>query len=105
MDTNNKVDQEMLIDQFLKGDFDAFSELYWQYHKSVYSKAYRLLVSKSEAEEVVLDVFVDLWNHKSLISDIRSFQMQLGSLTDRCIFSLLKRKVNEKVLQLEPEWN
>lgn len=56
-------DVELLL--LLKGDDEpAFEELYLRYDALLYSYAYRKLQNKQEAQDVVQEVFINLWNSR-----------------------------------------
>ena len=50
-----------LIQQIAQQDQVSLSQLYDRYARVVHALAYRLLGSREEAEEVVLDVFAQVW--------------------------------------------
>jgi RNA polymerase sigma-70 factor (family 1) len=51
----------LLIDRIVQQEQSALSELYDRYARVVYSIAYRSLGSVEESEEVVVDVFSQVW--------------------------------------------
>lgn len=50
-----------LLEQVALGDENAFALLYDRYGKSAYSLAYRILKNVQGAEDVVQDVFLNVW--------------------------------------------
>jgi RNA polymerase sigma-70 factor (family 1) len=60
-DCNLKTEDELL--SLLKaGDESAFEQIYLCYDSLLYSYAYRKLQNKQEAQDVVQEVFITLWN-------------------------------------------
>ncbi|NJM75432.1 MAG: sigma-70 family RNA polymerase sigma factor [Acaryochloridaceae cyanobacterium RU_4_10] len=55
------VDDEVLVSRISQGDRAAFSILYDRYSRVLYSFAMKSLNSREESEEVVLDVFSQVW--------------------------------------------
>lgn len=58
-----------LIDLIRSGDEPAFDEAYKRYWKKLYSEAYKRLRNAELCEEVIQDVFADLWikrEHKQI---------------------------------------
>lgn len=55
------VSDDALLSQIAKHDQTALSELYNRYAKIIYSVAFSSLKSVEESEEVVLDVFSQVW--------------------------------------------
>ena len=54
-------DQE-LIERLRRGDKNAFREIYARYSQIVFNLAFRMLRSREEAEEVVQEIFLQVWN-------------------------------------------
>jgi RNA polymerase sigma-70 factor, ECF subfamily len=55
------VDDELLVSKVAQGDRAAFSILYDRYAQILYSFSMKSLNSREESEEVVLDVFTQVW--------------------------------------------
>jgi RNA polymerase sigma-70 factor (ECF subfamily) len=59
-----------LLNNLIKGDTNAFEEIYRKYNKKIYAFSLKYLKSKEDAEGVVQDVFLSLWqNCKNLRID------------------------------------
>ena len=59
-DFTKLADDELLV--LLKQDkLSAFKELYGRYWKKLYGEAYKRLKSKESAEEIVQEIFTNLW--------------------------------------------
>ncbi len=62
--------KQNLLSNLMKGDTDAFEEIYMKYNKKIYTFSLKYLKSKEDAEGVVQDVFLSLWqNCKKLRKD------------------------------------
>lgn len=59
--SNRKPDQE-LIEQVTRGDKSAFKEIYSRFSQVTYNLALRMLRDKEDAEEVVQEIFLQIWN-------------------------------------------
>ncbi|TVR13176.1 MAG: RNA polymerase sigma-70 factor [Balneolaceae bacterium] len=67
-------DNQILLAKLRSGSDDAFELIYHQYHKRLYSLAFKYLKSKELSEDAVHDVFVKLWdNRQSVNSDIKNY--------------------------------
>jgi len=53
----------MLVQQLLQRDVDAFEQLYDRHSRIVYTLVLRIVQQASTAEEVVQDVFLQLWRN------------------------------------------
>lgn len=60
------LDDETLLHRIREGQHDAFSELVCRHVKRFYSIAYRILNNKDEAEDIVQEAFLKLWDKPGL---------------------------------------
>ncbi len=56
---------EDLVARILRGDEDAFSQLYDRYRLKVYSTAYRIVQSTADAQDATQEVFIKLYRSLS----------------------------------------
>jgi RNA polymerase sigma-70 factor (ECF subfamily) len=55
------LDENILIQQTLKGDVKSFEEIVSRYNMMVYTLAYRVLKNREESEEIAQDVFLKVY--------------------------------------------
>lgn len=60
------LDDESLIQQILKGSHEAFATLVNRHSNRFYRIAYRLVSNKSDAEDIVQEAFLRLWDRPQL---------------------------------------
>lgn len=80
-----------LIERVRKGDRIAFNELYRQYYLSLRSYA-ELLLDEEESEDVVQDVFLNVWLRKEGLDDSQSLQGYLLRSVYNSSLNILKKK-------------
>ena len=87
-------DEDNIIFKCQKGDAIAFSFIVEEYQQFVYNLALKMLNDVGDAEDLVQDVFVKVWNSIKLYSAEKSkFSTWLFSITSRtCLDQLRKRK-------------
>jgi RNA polymerase sigma-70 factor (ECF subfamily) len=80
-------EQQVLIQRVASGDPDALRVLYEQVGRPLYSMAFKMLSSRSEAEEVVQDVFVSVWKNASKFDNGKAkvFTWLSMLIRNRCI--------------------
>ena len=61
--TSNQKDEAALIARVRAGDENAMADVYDRYSGIVYAVAMRVLGNTSSAEDVVQEVFLQLWRH------------------------------------------
>lgn len=57
-----------LIQKVLLDDHDAFRELYNRHWESLYNSAYKRLQSETACQDIVQDVFTDVWVRRSTLN-------------------------------------
>lgn len=68
LEKRERKESDILLFQLLQRDCEqAFTIIYKQYVKSLYSLAYKYLKSKEMAEDAIHHVFCKLWEHRSTI--------------------------------------
>jgi RNA polymerase sigma-70 factor (ECF subfamily) len=70
-----------LIQDLIKGDSFAFDELYVHYYNKTYNFSYRYLQNKQDAEEVVQEVFISVWNNREKLKKITNLNAWLFTIT------------------------
>ena len=91
-------DERLLL--FLKtGDQTAFTELYNRYWKLLFSVAANKMANLADAEEIVQDVFADLWKRREALEIRVSVKSYLAAATKFQVYSLLAKK--QKQLKAE----
>jgi RNA polymerase sigma factor (sigma-70 family) len=61
IDSESKLDEIALISRIAAQDQTSLSLLYDRYARVIYAIAYKILNSSEESEEIVLDVFTQVW--------------------------------------------
>ena len=85
-------DEPELLDRLSKDDESAFRKIYERYFHVLYLTALYFLHNEEDAEDVVQEVFTDLWRKRHIANTIR---MLKPYLTKTCRNITQKRK-NEK---------
>lgn len=83
--------EKQLWEKIRAGDLTAFRILFDTYYTYLYSYACGMLLAKEDAEEVVLDLFIELWKRRATIQIDFSLKSYLArSIHNRCL-NLLKQ--------------
>jgi RNA polymerase sigma-70 factor, ECF subfamily len=81
-----------LIARIRAGDKPALSALYGRHHVKVYRFALRLLRSEPSAEDVVSEVFTDVWRNPANFEGRSEASTWLLAMTRNKAYSILRRK-------------
>jgi RNA polymerase sigma-70 factor (ECF subfamily) len=73
----------------------AFDILYNKYCKQVYKFAFSILKSPEEAENLVQDVFLNLWENRNNVEKNSSIKSYVFTIAYNSSISILRKKVRE----------
>lgn len=94
------MDEKRLVIRLKQGDKAAFTALYDQYWRKVHGFVLLYLSSSVEAEEVVQDVFIKLWNIRSFVDEDRNFKGLLFIVTRNIIFNRSRRTFSDSFFKM-----
>lgn len=83
-------DEKLLLNEISLGNQLAFRTLFERHRKRVYSYALKIVKSNELAEEILLDVFLKIWQHSDL-NDIRNLEHYLITVTKNLSISTLRK--------------
>lgn len=92
MPTNSNDHNTLIVDQVKNGSKDAFKQLYNQYAERIHRFAFSYLKSDLEAEEMVQEVFLKLWNNKYKLDSSHNIKSFLFKIAVNTIYDFIRRK-------------
>lgn len=92
---NIHIDQP-LVKALKKGDLNAFEELFFKYNKKLYYFAKGYLGSNEDAEGLVQEVFIKIWEKREDIKEYLSFNSYIFTITYKAILKHFRTKSREK---------
>ncbi|MBN2817759.1 MAG: RNA polymerase sigma-70 factor [Bacteroidales bacterium] len=90
-----KSNTELLI-LLQRDDKVAFYHIYERYSKRLYGFAYRFVKQESDAEELVQEVFLRIWETRHKIDAYSSFESLLFAIAYNATMSLFRKRLSEK---------
>jgi len=81
-----------LVERFVKGDNAAFTELVGRFQKKIYTLAYHLLGNHLDADEVVQETFVRVYNKREDLKDVSYFSTFLVRVATNYAIDLLRKQ-------------
>lgn len=84
--------EDKLVVRLKNGDASAFDELFERYGKKLFGFALSYLKTESEAEELVQEVFVRLWENRKSLKPDQSFKSYLFTIALNQIRKYFKKK-------------
>ncbi|MBN1819711.1 MAG: RNA polymerase sigma-70 factor [Prolixibacteraceae bacterium] len=90
-----KNSEHSLVNSLKKGNYLAFNQLFDNYSKRLFLFALSLLKSDIDAEEVVQDVFLKVWEKRKNLNADLSFKSYLFTIASNCIKAQFNKKLKE----------
>jgi RNA polymerase sigma-70 factor, ECF subfamily len=84
-----------LVKLLKKGDMAAFDSIYNKYCHKLYEFVFMYLKQEEDAEEIVQEVFIKIWESRSKIDIYSSFESFLFTIAYNETMSLLRKRVSE----------
>jgi RNA polymerase sigma-70 factor (ECF subfamily) len=98
------ADDMLLLSLIKRGDEHAFKHLFYLYFASLCRYTYLYLNREEEAEEITLDLFTHLWEHREEIEIKLSLKAYLfQAARNRCFNALRSRKQTVALEDASPE--
>lgn len=88
-------DEQELLLLIAEGDQKAFTQLVDLYWKKVYGHALAYVKSVPRAQEITQDIFLNVWNKRERLKEVRDFKNFLFILGRNQIISSMRKKLEE----------
>jgi RNA polymerase sigma-70 factor (family 1) len=111
MAMDSYLDDKLIVKNLRDGDVLSFDNIFNKYNKKVYYFALSYLKKKEEAEDVVQEVFMNLWKHRDQINEYYVFSKYLFKITYNETCKKFrkqasdKRRIEEALLNITTEDN
>jgi RNA polymerase sigma-70 factor (ECF subfamily) len=96
----SEVDSYVLIQRLQAGDVDAFETLFERYNSRIYRQAMHLLGNEGEAEEVMQEVFLTLYEKAYMFRGEAAVSTWLYRLTANAAIGRLRRHSRRQEISL-----
>nr|WP_321411964.1 RNA polymerase sigma-70 factor [uncultured Carboxylicivirga sp.] len=104
MTESKRLSDILLVDKLHGGDMDAFDLIFDKYGNRLFAFAISYLKSKEEAEELVQDVFLKLWENKSKLKKESSLKSYLFTIAYHKMCNLFRQKQQHDKYILSEEY-
>ena len=85
-----------LLDRFVRGDLEAFEQLFRQFHREVYGWVVRLTRDPSAAEDLTVEVFWRIYRAHARFDPTRSFGAWARRIASNAALDHLRRARRER---------
>ncbi|MEN8122722.1 MAG: RNA polymerase sigma-70 factor [Bacteroidota bacterium] len=94
MITDSKTDKELAV-LIRDGDIAAFDKIYKKYSNRLYLFVFGIVKSQKDAEDIIQEVFIKVWDKRERINEHLSFQSFLFTISHNTTISLIRNKMKE----------
>jgi len=98
---HTEITEQELVQRLQAGDAETFDALFRQYFQKVFRQATHLLGNAAEAEEVVQEVFLAVYEKAHTFRGEAAFTTWLYRLTTNAAFSRLRRRKRSHEVAIE----
>ncbi len=96
--TENEIERE-LLSRLRSGDEKAFEQFYKNYGRRIFGNILKMVKDQEIAQELLQDVFVKVWENRSVIDIDRSFKSYLFTISRNLVYNHLKRISLERQIE------
>nr|WP_319399535.1 RNA polymerase sigma-70 factor [uncultured Carboxylicivirga sp.] len=89
---SKRLSDVFLVDQLLGGDMAAFDQIFDKYGSRLYAFAISYLKSKEDAEGLVQDVFLKLWENRAKLKKESSLKSYLFTIAYHQMCNIFRQK-------------
>jgi len=90
-----KID-ESVIEGLKNGDMASFDVIYRTYSKRLFGFVLQIIKNDSDAEEIVQEVFIKIWESRHQIDNFSLFDSYLFTIAYNKTISLIRKRLSEK---------
>lgn len=93
----SKYCDEDLMKEIKAGNLIAFDSLYRKYNKKIYNYILSFLKSSEEAENILQDVFLNLWLNRCKLKNCSSVRFYIFKIAHNAAISIIREKIKESL--------
>ena len=93
--TSSSDEKELLV-QLRNGNEEAFEKIYKLYSTRLYGNLLKLVKSETEAQEILQDVFLKIWENRQNIDLEKSFRSYLFKIAENKVVDFFRKAARDK---------
>jgi len=102
---NSAYDEKRLLQRVSEGDEAAFRELFYHYADMLGNYVMRLTRSRTNAEEIVQDVFLSIWMCREVLAEVENFKAYLFVVSRNQTLNAMRKMIRQANHQKQWERN
>jgi RNA polymerase sigma-70 factor (ECF subfamily) len=97
MNLYTKYTDGELMQEIKAGNMLAFDELYRKYNKRLYKFAYSILKTTEDAENIIQDVFLNLWLNREKVEKSTSVKYYIFEIAHNSAISIIRKRIKDTI--------
>lgn len=93
MNLGKTITQELLT-HLKNGDMLAFDRIYELYSHKLYSFVFKIIKNESDADDIVQEVFVKIWESRGKLDDYKSLNSYILTIAYNNSIDLIRKRIN-----------
>ncbi|WP_295118468.1 RNA polymerase sigma-70 factor [uncultured Chitinophaga sp.] len=98
---NQSYEEKALLKQVAAGNEAAFNQLFERHRNGVYLHALTYAKSPEFAEELVLDIFMKIWDNRERLPEVDHFPGYLFILSRNQVISAMRKRLEQPVTDMD----
>jgi RNA polymerase sigma-70 factor (family 1) len=90
------LDDKIIVENLKKGDVQSFDHIFKKYNKKVYFFALSYLKNREEAQDIVQEVFMNLWKYRDQINEYYVFSKYLFKITYNTTCKRFRKQASDR---------
>ena len=96
---NEAPSERDLVLALQKGDEGAFETIYGLYSQRLFGRLLKLVKTEAQAQEILQDVFIKLWQHRQSLDAEKSFRSFLFKIAENKVYDFFRKAARDKLME------
>ncbi len=97
--SHHSPDEKNILLELIEGSEYAFEEIYRTYSPRLFGRLLKLVKSEAQAEEILQDVFLKIWEQRNSIDPEKSFRSFLFKIAENKVYDFFRKVARDKNLE------
>ena len=96
---NEASSERDLVLALQRGDEEAFETIYGLYSQRLFGRLLKLVKTEAQAQEILQDVFIKLWQYRHSLDPEKSFRSFLFKIAENKVYDFFRKAARDKVME------
>ena len=96
---NEASSERDLVLALRRGDEGAFETIYGLYSQRLFGRLLKLVKTEAQAQEILQDVFIKLWQYRHSLDAEKSFRSFLFRIAENKVYDFFRKAARDKLME------